>query len=189
MRSSINDIYKKTKAEIARQYGFKNDLTALKFCSLGAAMINGLPFSFVIDNTGCESDKGLCVAISGNAVSDKSFKASQIELTCHVDGRQTRIKKKLVPVTKKDGKLILQAKFSGLHIESGLALDKEDEKRFVQKMKNQLRFEFTPEYSGDEDEEILLTVYPYENILEGAASKWRYACADAASLVKYLDLN
>lgn len=189
MRSSIGDIFKKTKAEIAKQYGMKSDMTSLEFCSLGAAMINGLPFSFVIDNTGEASDKGLCVAISGDVISDGRFKASPIVLKCMIGGKQTAIKKKLQFVTKKDGKQILQAKFEGLHIESGLELDKEDEKRFEQKMKNQLRFEFTPEYSGSEDEEIMLTVYPYENILEGAASKWRFVCADAASLVKYLDKN
>lgn len=189
MRSSIGDIFKKTKAEIAKQYGMKSDMTALEFCSLGAAMINGLKFSFVIDNLGGASDKGLCVALSGDAVSDGRFKASSIELKCTVGGKQALIKKKLQPVTKKDGKLILQAKFESLHIESGLELDKEDEKRFEQKMKNQLCFEFIPEYSGSEDEEIMLTVYPYENILEGAASKWRYVCADASSLIKYLDKN
>lgn len=189
MKSSFNDIIKKTKKEIIRQYGIKSDLTALKFCSLGAAMINGLPFSFVIDNTGGASDKGLCVAISGNAVSGGSFKAQQITLTGFIGGRQTVLKRKLAVVAKKDGKLILQAKFSDLHIESGLSLEKDDEKRFAQKLQNQLRFEFTPEYNGSEDEEILLTVYPYENILEGAASKWRYACSDPASLVKYLDMK
>lgn len=186
MKASINSVFKKVASEVDRRYGVSSDATFLTFCSLGAAMINGLPFSFVIDNIGGPSDKGLCVAVSGDAVSEGKLTASEIELSGLIGGKQTAIKKKLTLVEKKDGKKILQAKFSGLHIASGLKVKETDEERFSRKMKNQLKFSFTPKYDCESDAEVMLTVYPYENILNGAASKWRYACRDEGSLEKYL---
>lgn len=186
MSSRINEIFKKTAAEFKKQYGISNDLSRLKFCSNGAAMINGLRFSFVIDNIGGTSDSGFCVAISGDAVADGSFGASPIELVYGMGGKQTKLTKKLSKVVKKDGKTILQAKFSGLHLESGLTSESDEEKRFAQKMQAQLHFSFTPSYSADKDAEVMITVYPYDNILEGAANKWIYACSDPSSLIKYL---
>lgn len=181
----MNSFFKKVKAEFDRQYGQGNEVS-LSFVSLGAAMINGLPFKFDIDNKGISSDKGLCVAISGDIVSSGDFGAKEITLSGIIGGRQTTIKKKLNLVTKKDGKIILQAKFQGIKIQNGLELDKDEEKRFEQKLKRQLHFSFIPYYDGKDDGEVMLTVYPYDNVLNGAASKWRNVCADEASLIKYL---
>lgn len=186
MKSKLNGVIKSIKAEVNRQYGMTDKLTSLSFCSLGAAMINGLPFSFVIDNLGGASEKGLCVSLSGDAVTEGRLTAGDIELRASIKGRQTLVKKKLLLVEKKDGKKILQAKFSSLYIENGIVKGESDEERFQRKLKNQLKFTFTPSYHG-KDEEVMLTVYPYESVLEGAASKWRYVCEDESSVEKYLD--
>lgn len=181
----MNNIFSRVKKQIELQYG-KGNMPSLRFVSLGAAMIHGLPFKFDVDNIGDESDKGLCVAISGDAVENGSFTAKEITLTGFLGGRQTTIKKKLSLVQKKDGKHIFQAKFDTIQLPGGLDLDKDEEKRFEQKLKRQLHFTFTPCYTDIEDGEVMLTVYPYANILEGAASKYRNVCADESSLIKYL---
>ncbi|MBP1572986.1 MAG: hypothetical protein J6A55_04190 [Oscillospiraceae bacterium] len=180
----MNNIFTRVKKELERQYGA--NMPSLRFVSLGAAMIHGLPFKFDIDNVGDESDKGLCVAISGDSIENGSFTVKDITLNCFIGGRQTTIKKKLSLVEKKDGKHVYQAKFSDITLQSGLELDKDEEKRFEQKLKRQLHFSFTPCYTDIEDGEVMLTVYPYANILEGAANKYRNVCADESSLIKYL---
>lgn len=181
----MSNIFKSVKKEIEKQYG-RGDATSLRLISTGAAMIDSLPFKFDIDNVGEASDKGLCVAISGDAVNDGSFKANEIELSGMIKGRQTVIKKKLSFVQKKDGKFILQAKLQDVRLESGLLEEKDEEKAFMQKLKRQLHFRLVPSYKGEQDTEIMLTVYPYANILDGAVSKWINVCSDEASLVKYL---
>lgn len=181
----MNNIFTRVRKELEKQYGGGN-MTALRFVSLGAAMINGLPFKFDIDNIGEKSDKGLCVAISGDAIENGSFTAKEITLSGFIGGRQTTIKKKLSLVEKKDGKHIYQAKFPDVMLESGLDLDKDEEKSFEQKLKRQLHFTFIPCYTDIEDGEVMLTVYPYANILQGAANKYRNVCADEGSLIKYL---
>lgn len=187
LKETLNSFFKKTAAEIKKQYGTKSDMSHLEFCTSGAAMINGLKFSFVIDNVGSSTDQGLCVSLSGDAVASGSFTASsQIELDCFINGKQTKLTKKLTAIEKNDGKKILQAKFKGLHLESGVTKEKDEEQAFDHKMRSQLKFSFVPCYTLPEDAEIMLTVYPYDNILEGAASKWIYACSDASSLTKYL---
>lgn len=181
----MSNFFKKVKNEVEKQYGIGN-MTSLRFVGLGAAMIHGLPFKFDIDNIGEESDKGFCIAISGDAIENGSFTAKEITLSGFFNGRQTTIKKKLSLIEKKDGKHIYQAKFSEIKLQSGLGLDDDDEKRFEQKLKRQLHFCFTPCYTDTQDGEVMLTVYPYANVLEGAASKWRNVCADESSLIKYL---
>lgn len=181
----MNNIFKSVKKEIDRQYGMTS-MTSLKLVSAGAAMINSLPFKFDIDNIGAASDKGFCVAISGDAVDSGDFKAKEIELSGCIKGHQTTIKKKLTFIQKKDGKHILQAKFSDVRLESGLSDEKDKEKAFMEKLKRQLHFKLVPIYENKEDAEVMLTIYPYANILDGAISKWLSVCSDEASLIKYL---
>lgn len=54
----------------------------LKFSTCGEILIDGLPFAFGVESDGISSDKGLTVALSGEAIDKESLPLIQLSLIC-----------------------------------------------------------------------------------------------------------
>ena len=84
-------------------------------------------------------------------------------------------------VTKKDGKKIYQAKFTKIPItekDTSVLFRKLTEEEVVQRLNCEIAFKVTPHFSDEDTPEVMLTVYPYENMLTGAAVQWLNVTSD-----------
>ena len=48
----------------------------------------------------------------------------------------------------------------------------------LKKIENEIQFRFIPKYQSDKNQEVLIGVFPYENIINGVASRWTNASND-----------
>jgi hypothetical protein len=153
----------------------------LRFCTCGEIMIDGLPFTFGVESIGRESQKGLCVTLSGEAVDNGQVTFSDLEYHEMHGGNVTIVKHDFPLVKKKDGKKIYQAKFSKIPIiqcqPSGF-FRKTTEEDIINQVNAQLSFRVTPHYSGSDNPEVMLSVYPYENPMTGSATEWKNVTSD-----------
>ncbi|WP_295211779.1 hypothetical protein [Ruminococcus sp.] len=153
----------------------------LEFSTCGEVMIDGLPFAFGVESAGKASDKGLCVSISGDAVNDGRVTFSDVEYYENHGGKITVVKYDLKLVTKSDGKKIYQAKFSKIPItekDTSVLFRKMTEEEVIQRINCEIAFKVTPHFNGDDTPEVMLTVYPYENLLTGSAVQWLNVTSD-----------
>ena len=84
-------------------------------------------------------------------------------------------------VTKKDDKKIYQAKFTKIPItekDTSVLFRKLTEEEVVQRLNCEIAFKVTPHFSGEDTPEVMLTVYPYENMLTGSAVQWLKVTSD-----------
>lgn len=156
----------------------------LKFTSCGEVLIDGLPFSFSVESDGISSDKGLIAAVSGEAVDNGSLVFDKIEMKIMNGSDVKSSKKKFEKVTKKDGKKIYRAKFSEAFIPEASKSDRLgfhrrlSEKEFLSGMSSEIIFKITPSYKCQDESEVMITVYPIENPLNGLAVQWKSCTAD-----------
>ena len=83
--------------------------------------------------------------------------------------------------SEKDGKKIYQAKFTKIPItekDTSVLFRKLTEEEVVQRLNCEIAFKITPHYSGEDTPEVMLTVYPYENLLTGSAVEWLKVTSD-----------
>ena len=52
------------------------------------------------------------------------------------------------------------------------------EEEVVQRLNCEIAFKVTPHFSGEDTPEVMLTVYPYENMLTGSAVQWLKVTSD-----------
>ena len=138
--------------------GLKKKQVKLQFSTCGEIMIDGLPFSFGVESAG---------------------KASE-NYENH-GGKITLVKHGFSLVTKKDGKKIYQAKFTKIPItekDTSVLFRKLTEEEVVQRLNCEIAFKVTPHFSGEDTPEVMLTVYPYENMLTGSAVQWLKVTSD-----------
>lgn len=172
----------------------KNIPVTLKFTTCGIVMINDLPFTFGVENIGAASSKGVCIAISGDEEELKKLTLTTVEAHIIANGNQHTISAQFELKTKADGKPVYQAKFDKLKIPAAKndEVDSKDEaakeKSLKQNLKNDMTFKFTPRYKENDDIDVMLTVYPYDNLLGGAVSLWKSVTADENSFEKYYKL-
>ncbi|MBR1562655.1 MAG: hypothetical protein IJ645_05570 [Ruminococcus sp.] len=153
----------------------------LRFSTCGEIMIDGLPFSFGVESSGKASKKGLCVSISGEDVDNGKITFSGLTRNCYVKGKLQPVRYDFKLTTKKDGKRIYMARFPDLEIPDALdtkMFKKVTEQDVLNRMNNEISFKVTPHYSGEDTPEILLTVYPLENVLTGSAAAWLKVTSD-----------
>ncbi|MBR1863330.1 MAG: hypothetical protein IJ806_04520 [Ruminococcus sp.] len=146
----------------------------LKMTSIGEVMISGLLFTFGVESVGLASDKGLCVTVSGEAVDSGRVTFSDFQL---ITGGQKAKRLDFPLVTKKDGKRIYQLRLTDLRLTdpSQEEYHEKEEDRFLAEMKKQMTFKVMPHFvsGGQEDTpELMISVYPFENPLNGAATDW-----------------
>lgn len=161
--------------------GLKKKQVKLQFSTCGEIMIDGLPFAFGVESAGKASDKGLCVSISGEAVNDGRVTFSNLEYYENHGGKITLVKHGFSLVTKKDGKKIYQAKFTKIPItekDTSVLFRKLTEEEVVQRLNCEIAFKVTPHFRGEDTPEVMLTVYPYENMLTGSAVQWLKVTSD-----------
>ena len=165
--------------------GFFNKLKAkqvrLNFSTCGEIFINGLPFSFGVESVGNSSNKGLSVSISGEDVDNGNIKFSNLEFHEMHGGDVTIVKMDFPLVTKKDGKKIYHADFKKIPIteySTGMFGQKVTEESVISRLNAEISFKVTPHYSGSDTPEVLLTVYPNDNPLNGACSQWIKVTSD-----------
>ncbi len=153
----------------------------LRFSTCGEIMIDGLPFSFGVESAGRASAKGLCVSISGEDVDNGRITFSGLTRNVVDKGRVKPVRYDFKLISKSDGKKIYQARFPDIKIPDALEtklFKKVSEQDVINRMNNEISFKVTPHFSGDDTPEIMLTVYPLENVLTGSAAMWLNVTSD-----------
>lgn len=153
----------------------------VRFSTCGEIMIDGLPFSFGAESVGKESDKGVCVSISGDAVDSGEVTFSNLEYHEKHGGNITVVKMPLKKIVKKDGKSLYRAEFTKIKLteySNGPLFHKVTEDDVLNRMNSEISFRVTPHYSGNDTPEIMLTIYPYENAITGSAVEWLKVTSD-----------
>ncbi|WP_051540126.1 hypothetical protein [Ruminococcus sp. FC2018] len=153
----------------------------LDFSACGKIMIDGMRFSFSVSSDGKSSEKGLCVSFSGEAIDSGEVKLKDLEIMQQHKGKLVPRKLSMPLVTKKDGKKIYQAKLHDLKIADAtqrVAKGQTIEDALSSIISKDISFKVTPVYSGDDEPEIMLNVYPYENALTGSCTKWLKCTSD-----------
>lgn len=162
-------------------FNFGKNQVKLRFATCGEIFIDGLPFSFGVESDGKESNKGLCVTISGEAVDKGEVTFSNLEYHEKHGGSISIIKYDFPKIVKKDGKKIYQAKFTKIPIlqtASYSFFHKPTEEEILSQITSEINFKVTPHYKGKECPELLLNIYPFENVITGAASNWINCTSD-----------
>ena len=153
----------------------------LRFSTCGEIMIDGLPFSFGVESAGRASEKGLCVSISGEDVDNGRITFSGLTRNVVDKGRVKPVRYDFKLISKSDGKKIYQARFPDIKIPDApetKLFKKVSEQDVINRMNNEISFKVTPHFSGDDTPEIMLTVYPLENVLTGSAAMWLNVTSD-----------
>lgn len=153
----------------------------LQFATCGEIMIDGLSFAFGVESIGAASQKGLCVTISGDAVNSGEVTFSDLQFHEIHGGNVTIVKHSFPLITKKDGKKIYQAKFTKIPIvefSQSLFPRKQTEQDVIDRLNAQISFRVTPHYKGNQTPEVMLSIYPYENVLTGSATQWLNVTSD-----------
>ena len=162
-------------------FGGAKKQVSLRFSTCGEVMIDGLAFSFGVESSGKASEKGLCVAISGDDIDNGRITFSGLTRNCYVKGKLQPVRYDLKLITKSDGKRIYQARFPEIKIPDAIdskPFKKVSEQDMINRMNNEISFKVTPHFSGDDMPEIMLTVYPFENVLTGSAAMWLKVTSD-----------
>lgn len=153
----------------------------LEMTNIGEVMIDSLMFTFGVESVGKASDKGFCVSISGDAVSDGRVTFSDFQIIRQIKGKTVTKYEELSEFVKNDGKMIYQARFENINIVEASdeeELKKLSEEQLIQKVNSQITFKLVPHFSGDDMPEIMISIYPFQNILTGAATEWVYVTSD-----------
>lgn len=150
----------------------------LKMISCGEIMINGLPYSFSLQNIGAESSAGLCVTISGDDVDSGRIRFTDLTFLKNTGGKVSPQRHDFPLVTKKDGKKIYQARFDKLFLEEFDPSEATTEEEFLGVLRTQLTFRVTPLFEGEDMPEVMLSVYPFGDPLTGSATEWKKVTSD-----------
>lgn len=163
----------------------KQDKTrvALRRSSCGAVLIDGLQFAASVESDGARSNKGLVFTLSGEAVQDGSFSVDMLNVTYPAPGGGKSIKRKVQTAKTNEGKTILRCVFDEIRIPDcsdpdSLGLTAATEEQLKNTSDKQIIFRFTPRYTGSEEAEILLNIYPKANPLDGSFTEWLTATSD-----------
>lgn len=154
--------------------GASKQMPKIRLSALGEKMYNTLTYSVTIENVGKRSDKGFSLSLAGDAVDNGGLRAKELVI------QRMGAVKETVPfdkVIKKDGRIAYIAKADNKTLPS---CNETDEKRgteqfFVESMKKQITLRFECIYDDSKEREVLLTVFPHEDVLTGADSVWRIA--------------
>ena len=158
-------------------FGLKKKQVAIQFSTLGEIMIDSLPFSFGVESIGKASTQGLCVTIAGDGVESGEVTFDNLEFHETHGGNVTVVKMDFPLETKNDGKKIYRARFTKIPIteyanSKGILPAKVTEESVIQRLNAEISFKVTPHFHGNEEAEVLLTVFPIENPLGGLCNEW-----------------
>ena len=141
-------------------------------------MADGTSYLFSIESVGKASDKGFFISISGDAVDQGSARFDNIELH-RLKGVKFEVTKySLKKIEKKEGGFAYQLSLRNFDIpeneNDGIweIFKKKDDSSPMKKIQKEIQFKLGVKYTGDKESDVLIGVFPYENILSGAASKW-----------------
>lgn len=151
----------------------------LGFSSCSDVMADGNSFLFSLESLGLSSSKGFLLSISGDAVDDGSIKFDKIELH-RLKGVKFEVTKYgLKKIEKKEGGYAYQLSLRNFDIPQGetesfsIFKAKGDKtKAGLCRIENEIQFKLNVTYTGNKKSEVLLGVFPYENIINGAVTRW-----------------
>ena len=170
--SPLNAAQQNLISKMTRRF-MGNDVK-LRLLQNSGIMINGLEFTFMGESIGRESNKGFAVSITGDEIDKDRLRLSTITMTAGSGAKNTSITKKLTRIQKSDGKYAYQAKLPNTYIPE--AEDMSGMHKLEQLMagsKNQFVFKLTPFYEGEKETEVMITLFPYESVLTGAATLYK----------------
>lgn len=161
----------------------KKSLPKIKLTALGKKLYNGLTYSVSIENTGASTQKGFCLSLAGDAVDNGGLKAKTLYLR-RLNGNEV-VEIPFERVTKKDGNIALMAKAEGEFLggvgkSQMLAFPSEEKSQeyFLDSLSKQVSLKFDVEYRDSTEREVLITVFPYDNVITGTDSVWRTATSE-----------
>ena len=153
---------------------FMGNDVKLRLLQNSGIMINGLEFTFMGESVGRESSKGFAVSLTCNEIDRNRLRFSTITMTAGSGIKNKSITKKLERIKKSDGKYAYQAKFPGTFIPEAENMSGKDKlEQLLAGSSNQFVFKLTPFYEGEEECEVMITLYPFESVLTGAATLYK----------------
>ncbi len=151
----------------------------MKFSTISKEAFDGVNFIFSVETDGKSSDKGFFISISGDAVDNGELKLDKIELHRLKGVKFEVVKYGLKKIEKKDGGFAYQLSLKNFHIpqkesysQTLLKFNGNKEKADISKFENEIQFKMNISFSGKNDSEMLVGVFPYENILNGCCTQW-----------------
>ena len=170
--SPLNAAQQNLISKMTRRF-MGNDVK-LRLLQNSGIMINGLEFTFMGESIGRESNKGFAVSITGDEIDKDRLRLSTITMTAGSGAKNTSITKKLTRIQKSDGKYAYQAKFPNTYIPEAEDMSGMDKlEQLMAGSKNQFVFKLTPFYEGEKETEVMITLFPYESVLTGAATLYK----------------
>ena len=153
---------------------FMGSEVKLRLLQNSGIMINGLEFTFMGESVGAGSSKGFAVSLTCDEIDKNRLRFSTITMTAGSGAKNKSMTKKLERIKKNDGKYAYQAKFPGVYIPEAESLNGKDKlEQLLAGSQNQFVFKLTPYYEGEQEAEVMITLYPYESVLTGAATLYK----------------
>ncbi len=153
---------------------FMGNDVKLRLLQNSGIMINGLEFTFMGESIGRGSSKGFAVSLTCDEIDKDRLRFSTITMTAGSGVKNKSITKRLERIKKSDGKYAYQAKFPNIQIPEAEDLNGMDKlERLMAGTNNQFVFKLTPHYEGEKECEVMITLYPYESVLTGAATLYK----------------
>lgn len=151
----------------------------LKFSTISKEAFNGVNYLFSVGTDGKASDKGFFISISGDAIDSGELKLERIELHRLKGVKFEVVKYGLKKIEKKDGGFAYQLSLKNFYIpqkesfsQTLLKFNGDREKANLSRIENEIQFKLSISYTSDKDSEMLVGVFPYENIISGACTQW-----------------
>lgn len=154
----------------------------LKLSAFGEKIYNGMLYSVSIENCGAESTKGFCLSIAGDAVDNGGLTVKKLQIH-RIEGIKATVKEiPFVRVEKKSGGIAFMARAENEYLPYAITLkgfefptEKRAEELMVARLQNEISLKFVCSYTDDIEREVLITVFPFENVLTGADCAWKKA--------------
>lgn len=146
----------------------------LRLLQNSGVMINGLEFTFMAESIGKASGKGFVLSLSCDEIDMDKLKFTTVTLIAGAIDKKRTVTRRLERSKKSDGKYIYSARFSGIEIPEAHAQSKKERlEALINGTQNQFVFKLTPHYQGEEECEVMITLYPLESVLTGAATLYK----------------
>lgn len=151
------------------------DSVKLEINAAGKVLINSLVYTVGFQSIGKPSGKGFALSVAGEGVKN-GLELDWAELHYFKNGKEKVIKKRFETSKNKSDEKVFILRMSEIALPSGNTDysfgEQNKQKLFMEQTLTQFTIKFSGTYTHEQDSELLVTVYPYENVIEGASSKW-----------------
>lgn len=174
MKKKGNNLPKMNIMEVAKSLMLPESVK-LELNVAGTVLINSFVYTIGFQSIGKPSSKGFALSVAGEGVKN-GLELEWAELHYFKNGKEKTLKKRFETSKNKSNEKVFMLRMSEIALPSGNANstfgEQNKQKVFMEQTLTQFTIKFSGTYTNKQDSELLVTVYPYENIIEGASSKW-----------------